>query len=94
MINNWRLLAGLVALVIIYKLVPKKNIWFGVLMFGGIANSLERLITGKVYDYWHFGLLAFNLADIAIVTGMLGLVYTEIYAGRNNLRGRKHPSSE
>lgn len=49
-----------------------------VIFFGGLSNAVSRLLFGGVVDYLHWTLgfdLWFNLADVAIVFGMILTVY-------------------
>lgn len=54
----------------------------GLILAGGAANALSRVVWGGVVDYWNFwGLLHNNLADWMIVGGIL--LY--VFGGRTNL---------
>jgi len=61
----------------------------GLIVGGAVGNSIDRAIYGGVIDfislyafdfYWYI----FNVADIAIVAGVVGLIYDSIIANRNN----------
>lgn len=61
----------------------------GLIIGGALANALDRLIYGGVVDYFQphaFGLrwpYIFNIADIAIVAGVVGLLYDSVWPNRN-----------
>ena len=53
----------------------------GLVLGGGLSNLFERVIRGSVLDYWQFPKApkrmrryVFNLADLALFAGVLGLV--------------------
>ena len=57
----------------------------GLVLGGGLSNLLERLRSGRVYDYLRFpkapGKLkryVYNLADLAIFLGGIGLILTSL----------------
>lgn len=61
----------------------------GLIIGGAIANAIDRLWLGGVADffslhaygfYWYI----FNLADVAIVAGVTGLLYDSFIASRND----------
>lgn len=56
----------------------------GLIIGGAIGNALDRLVHGAVVDFvlfhittatWTFNWYVFNLADVAIVAGVAGLLY-------------------
>lgn len=52
----------------------------GLVVGGAIGNLIDRLIYGKVADFFHFYIghfdwYVFNVADAAITIGVLGLLY-------------------
>lgn len=56
---------------------------------GAIGNGIDRLVYGAVVDFVHFHVgtfswYVFNLADIWIVAGVLGLLYDSIVGGPNS----------
>lgn len=69
-----------VALLALYFAFNTRRPWlwlpFGVVAGGAIGNLVDRLSEGSVVD-WIDPILwpAFNLADVAIVVGILGLLY-------------------
>ena len=59
----------------------------GLIMGGALGNALDRLTLGGVADFFlfhAFGLswYVFKLADVAIVAGVIGLVYEILLASR------------
>jgi len=61
----------------------------GLIIGGALANALDRLRLGGVADffsmhaygfYWYI----FNLADVVIVAGVIGLLYDSIWTSRND----------
>ncbi len=62
----------------------------GLIIGGAIGNALDRAIHGAVMDFvlfhvttasWSFNWYVFNLADAAIVAGVVGLLYESLFAG-------------
>lgn len=59
----------------------------GLIIGGAIGNAIDRLAYGAVADFVHFHVgsfswYVFNLADAAIVAGVIGLLYEALFAGR------------
>ena len=63
----------------------------GLIIGGAIGNGIDRLAHGAVVDFvlfhfttatWNFNWYVFNLADVAIVAGVVGLLYESFFAGR------------
>ena len=61
----------------------------GLIMGGAIGNAIDRLVLGGVADffslhafgyYWY----VFNIADVAIVAGVIGLLYDSLIASRKD----------
>ena len=59
----------------------------GLIIGGAIGNGIDRLIHGAVVDFvllylqtatWRFNWYVFNLADVAIVAGVIGLLYESL----------------
>lgn len=48
---------------------------------GAASNLLDRLFFGGVRDWWQWPIFNFsnNLADVWITTGLLGIIYFEIW---------------
>ena len=63
----------------------------GLIIGGAVGNAIDRLhwpgvmdfvllhvqISGRTYDWY-----VFNVADVAIVAGVVGLLYESVYQGR------------
>ena len=63
----------------------------GLIIGGAIGNAIDRLAYGWVADFvhfhittatWHFSWYVFNFADVAIVAGVIGLLYESLAGGR------------
>jgi signal peptidase II len=60
----------------------------GLIMGGAISNAIDRLTIGGVADFFSFHAggfywYVFNIADVAIVAGVLGLLYDSFGPSRN-----------
>jgi signal peptidase II len=63
----------------------------GLIAGGAIGNAIDRVAYGAVFDFIHvhvgsFSWYVFNVADAAIVAGVVGLLYDSAFAGRNQPR--------
>ena len=52
----------------------------GLVIGGALGNLVDRLVYGKVADFFHFygfgyDWYVFNIADVAITFGVVGLLY-------------------
>jgi signal peptidase II len=63
----------------------------GLIIGGALGNAIDRLTYGWVADFvffhvstpnWRFNWYVFNLADVAIVAGVIGLLYESLGGGR------------
>jgi len=63
----------------------------GLIIGGAIGNAIDRMAHGAVVDFallhittqtWAFNWYVFNLADVAIVAGVAGLLYETFLGGR------------
>ena len=63
----------------------------GLIIGGAIGNAVDRLAYGWVADFvffhistpnWRFNWYVFNLADVAIVAGVIGLMYDSLVRDR------------
>lgn len=63
----------------------------GLIIGGAAGNAIDRLAYGWVADFvffhistadWRFNWYVFNLADVAIVAGVIGLLYDSLVMGR------------
>ena len=60
----------------------------GLLIGGAIGNAIDRLHLGGVADFfllhaYGYSWYAFNIADVAIVAGVMGLLYDSVRPSRN-----------
>lgn len=56
----------------------RRSFWFGFIIAGGVSNLIDRFRFGYVVDFINFGFLpVFNLADIFITIGVLGVLYEQ-----------------
>ena len=62
----------------------------GLIIGGAVGNGIDRLAYGAVVDFvllhmetatWRFNWYVFNLADVAIVAGVIGLLYESLAGG-------------
>ena len=61
----------------------------GLIIGGALGNALDRVILGGVADFFHFhaygwSWYVFNVADIAIVAGVVGLLYDSFRPNRKD----------
>jgi signal peptidase II len=61
----------------------------GLIIGGALANALDRVHLGGVADFFSFHAFGFywyvfNIADVAIVAGVLGLLYDSFGTSRND----------
>ena len=63
----------------------------GLIVGGAVGNAIDRLAYGWVADFvffhistpnWRFNWYVFNLADVAIVAGVIGLLYESLLGDR------------
>ena len=63
----------------------------GLIIGGAVGNAIDRLAYGWVADFvffhissgnWRFNWYVFNLADVAIVAGVIGLLYESLIGDR------------
>lgn len=70
---------------------PLLAVALGLILGGAVGNAIDRIAYGAVFDfvYLHAGDLSwyvFNVADAAIVAGVIGLVYDSLTSGRQPRR--------
>lgn len=69
--------------------VSKLVAWsLGLIMGGAVSNAIDRLVLGGVADFFSlhafdFYWYVFNIADAAIVAGVIGLLYDSFWPSRN-----------
>lgn len=67
----------------------------GLIVGGAVGNAIDRLAYGAVFDFVHFHVggfswYVFNIADAAIVAGVIGLLYDALI-GDKRLEGQTNP---
>ena len=97
MLGQWVLLAVTALAVVLLSiwLTRASNrltaLSLGLIIGGAIGNAIDRLAYGWVADFvffhittatWHFDWYVFNLADVAIVAGVIGLLYESLVGDR------------
>lgn len=85
--------AAIAALVMI-AWIPKAHsqllaLSLGLIAGGAIGNAIDRVVLGGVADFFSFHAggfywYVFNIADVAIVAGVAGLLYDSIVTSRKN----------
>jgi signal peptidase II len=63
----------------------------GLIVGGAIGNAIDRVAYGAVFDFVHFHVgsfswYVFNIADAAIVAGVLGLIYDSLVLDKRRAR--------
>jgi signal peptidase II len=91
--GQWALLAlKVVAVALLWLWLAKASsrlsaVALGLIIGGAIGNGIDRLAYGAVADFvllylqtatWRFNWYVFNLADVAIVAGVIGLLYESL----------------
>ena len=61
----------------------------GLIIGGALGNALDRVVLGGVADFFHFHVngwswYVFNVADVAIVAGVVGLLYDSLRPNRKD----------
>lgn len=69
----------------------------GLVAGGALGNATDRMLHGAVFDFVHLhagGLswYVFNIADAAIVAGVVGLIYDSLFASGAGTASRSHES--
>ena len=90
--------AALVSLVLVIWLWRGRHsrisgISIGMIVGGAVANGIDRLHLGGVADFFDFHFsgfhwYVFNIADVAIVAGVLGLMYDSVAVSRGDAANR------
>jgi signal peptidase II len=96
-LGRWALLGLKLAAVLLLWVwmarVPTRwsAVSLGLIIGGAIGNAIDRLAYGAVADFahfhittagWAFSWYVFNLADVAIVVGVAGLLYESLFGDR------------
>jgi signal peptidase II len=92
--GRWALLGlKLVAVVLLWVWMTRVStrwsaVSLGLIIGGALGNAIDRLAYGAVFDFahfhittaaWNFSWYVFNLADVAIVVGVAGLLYESLF---------------
>jgi signal peptidase II len=95
--GQWALLAlKMVAVALLWIWLSRAGsrlgaLSLGLIIGGAIGNGIDRLAYGAVADFvllhietasWSFNWYVFNLADVAIVAGVAGLLYESLVGDR------------
>ena len=79
---------AILALCVWLAHIPSKlsAVAIGLIVGGGIGNLIDRLAYGAVADFYAlhafgFHWYIFNIADVAIVAGVIGLLYDSLFGG-------------
>ena len=91
--GQWALLAvKVVAVLLLWIWLARAGsrlsaLALGLIIGGAVGNAIDRLLYGAVADFvllhaetatWRFNWYVFNLADVAIVAGVIGLLYESL----------------
>jgi signal peptidase II len=62
----------------------------GLIVGGAIGNAIDRIVHGAVADFFSFHAFGyqwyiFNIADVAIVAGVVGLLYESLFGGHKKV---------
>ena len=65
---------------------PLTAVAIGLIVGGAVGNAIDRAVYGAVADFFAFHAFGFewyvfNIADVAIVAGVIGLLYDSIFGG-------------
>lgn len=68
---------------------PLIAVCLGLIIGGALGNALDRVVLGGVADFFHLHVgdwswYVFNIADVAIVAGVIGLLYDSLRPNRND----------
>lgn len=91
------ILPTIVLTYVIYYIIKTKEldrlslIAFCCIIGGGIANVFDRIVFGKVTDFFFIDLGGvfktgiFNVADISVTTGMIMLLFSGVFNSKKNI---------
>lgn len=65
-------------------------IGIGLIIGGALGNAIDRVLYGAVADFFSFHAFGyewyiFNIADVAIVAGVVGLLYESLFGGHKKV---------
>lgn len=78
-------LSSLIFLFLIWGRIFEFGWWL--IVAGGTANGIFRVFTGHVWDYLQWKIMFsiwFNLADVAITTGVIWLIYNMVFVNEKD----------
>jgi len=96
-VGQWTLLTlKIVAVVLLWVWLARSGlrltaVSLGLIIGGALGNAIDRFAYGAVADFvllhlttvtWSFSWYVFNLADVAIVAGVAGLLYESVVGDR------------
>jgi len=96
-LGQWVLLGfKALAVILLWLWLTRAKDWLtalslGLIIGGAVGNAIDRLAYGWVADFvlfhvssgtWRFNWYVFNLADVAIVAGVVGLLYESLAGER------------
>ena len=105
-LGQWPLLAvTVIALILLGVWLTRAEsqltaLSLGLIIGGAIGNAIDRMAYGAVADFahfhittanWNFSWYVFNLADVAIVVGVAGLLYESLLGERAVKAPRSEP---
>jgi signal peptidase II len=69
---------------------PLASSAIGLIIGGAIGNAIDRILYGAVADFFSFHAFGFdwyvfNIADVAIVAGVVGLLYDSLFGGHKKV---------
>jgi signal peptidase II len=69
---------------------PLPAVAIGLVMGGALGNAIDRILYGAVADFFSFHAFGyqwyvFNIADAAIVAGVIGLLYESLFGGHKKV---------
>ncbi len=99
-LGRWGLLAvslaAAVALSVWMARTPSRLLAasLGLIVGGAVGNAIDRVAYGAVFDFVHFHVgsfswYVFNVADAAIVAGVIGLVYDSLVLEKRRIHPAK-----
>jgi len=95
-LGRWGLIlfafAAAIALIVWLARVtsPLAAVGIGLIIGGAIGNAIDRILYGAVADFFSFHAFGyewyiFNIADTAIVAGVVGLLYESVFGGHKKV---------
>jgi len=69
---------------------PLAAVCVGLIISGAVGNAIDRILYGAVADFFSFHAFGFewyvfNVADTAIVAGVIGLLYESVFGGHKKV---------